>query len=42
MNMERFKKILKGKPYITDEEFEELDYQKVNCLYNEMEAEMEM
>lgn len=34
--------ILKGKPYITDEEFEKLDYQEVNCLYNEMEAEMEM
>lgn len=34
--------ILKGKPYITDEEFEKLDYQEVNYLYNEMEDEMEM
>lgn len=34
--------ILKGKPYITDEEFEELDYQEVNYLYNEIEEEMEM
>ena len=34
--------ILKGKPCITDEEFEELDYEEVNYLYNEMEEEMEM
>ena len=34
--------ILKGKPYITDEEFEKLDYQEVNYLYSEMEDEMEM
>ena len=35
--------ILKGKPYITDEELEELDYEEVSyLLYNEMEEEMEM
>ena len=34
--------ILEGKQYITDEEFEELDYQEVNYLYNDMEEEMEM
>ena len=34
--------ILKGKTYITDEEFEKLDYQEVNYLYNEMEEDMEM
>ena len=34
--------ILKGKEYITDEELEELDYEQVNYLYNEVEEEMEM
>ena len=34
--------ILKGKPCITDEEFEELDYEEVDNLYNEIEEEMEM
>lgn len=36
------KDLLKGKPYITDEEFEKLDYEEVDDLYNEMEDEMEM
>ena len=34
--------LLKGKAYITDEELEELDYEEVNYLYNEIEEEMEM
>ena len=34
--------LLKGKSYITDEELEELDYEEVNDLYNEIEEEMEM
>ena len=34
--------ILKGKEYITDEELEELDYQEVSYLENNMEEEMEM
>lgn len=33
--------ILKGKEYITDEEFEKLDYEEVNYLYNEIEEEEE-
>lgn len=37
--------ILKGKEYITDEEFEELEYEEVNALYieqNSEEYDMEM
>ena len=31
------KDLLKGKPYITDEELEKLDYEEVDDLYNEIE-----
>ena len=34
--------ILKGKPYITDEEFEQLDYQEVNYLEKNNEEELEI
>ena len=34
--------ILKGKKYITDEELEELEYEEVNFLQNEIENDMEL
>jgi len=34
--------LLKGKEYITDEDLEQLDYEEVNDLYNELEDEIEM
>ena len=34
--------ILKGKPYITDEQFEEMNYLEVNYLENGIEEDMEM
>ena len=36
------KDILKDKEYITDEELQQLDYEEINSLQNDMENDMEM